>query len=305
MTAMAQAVGLPEDRGLRVLILGGTGMLGHRLWIELSPAHEAWVSVRGRAEDLSGLPGVDLGHVCSGVDVTDADALTQLFRTVRPEVVVNCVGLVKQHSLGSNPEAAITLNALLPHQLLRRCEAAGARLIHVSTDCVFSGSRGGYSEQDAPDPTDLYGQTKLLGEVPEPALTIRTSMVGPELRSRYGILEWFLAQSGTVRGYTRARFSGLTTAALARLLREHVLPRPDLRGLYHVSAQPIDKFDLLNLFKEYYRLDTHIDPDDRVVIDRTLDSTRFREATGFRPASWPDMIREMADEHRPYARLAV
>jgi dTDP-4-dehydrorhamnose reductase len=214
---------------------------------------------------------------------------------VRPEVVVNAVGLVKQLAAADDPLAALPVNAMLPHRLARLCALAGARLVHVSTDCVFAGSRGGNRESDTPDATDLYGLSKLLGEVVDAphAITLRTSIIGHELGSAHGLVGWFLAQTGRVKGYRRAVFSGLPTVELARVIRDHVLPRPELHGLYHVSAAPIDKDTLLRLVAARYGHAIEIDADDRVVIDRSLDSSRFRAATGYAPPDWPELVARM------------
>lgn len=280
---------------LRVLILGASGMLGHtalRFFYE-SPGIEAWGTVRSRAAG-SRLPAALQERLIPGVDVENPDSLAQAFAVARPDVVINCVGLVKQLAEVNDPLVTLPLNAMLPHRLARLCGVAGARLIHVSTDCVFSGERGGYVEADVPDARDLYGLSKYLGEVDQPnAVTLRTSIIGPELGSANGLVEWFLAQEGQVRGFTKAVFSGLSTLELSRVIRDRVLPRPELRGLYHVSVEPIAKHDLLRLVADIWSKDIEIVPDDRLRIDRSLDSSRFRAATGYTPPSWPEMVAAM------------
>jgi dTDP-4-dehydrorhamnose reductase len=232
----------------------------------------------------------------TGVDVESIDSLTRLFAEVRPQVVINCIGLVKQRAEGDDPLSALPINALLPHRLARLCAVAGARFVHVSTDCVFAGTRGAYVETDAPDAQDLYGRSKLLGEVDYPhAITLRTSIIGHELDSAHGLVGWFLAQQGPVRGFSKAVFSGLPTVELARVIRDHVLPYPSLRGLYHVSAAPIDKYSLLKLVAQTYRRTNDITPEDKVVIDRSLDSSLFRAATRYQPPEWPELVRRMRD----------
>jgi dTDP-4-dehydrorhamnose reductase len=185
---------------------------------------------------------------------------------------------------------------LLPHRLARHCALAGARLVHISTDCVFSGARGGYLESDPSDAMDLYGRSKYLGEVDYPhAITLRTSIIGHELGTAHGLVGWFLSQRSSVKGYRRAVFSGLPTVELAKLIRDHVIPRTELRGLYHVSAAPIDKYSLLGLISDTYDFRIEIVPDDQVVIDRSLNSSRFRAASGWNPAEWPALIQAMRD----------
>jgi dTDP-4-dehydrorhamnose reductase len=213
---------------------------------------------------------------------------------VRPAVVINCVGLVKQLADADDPLAALPVNALLPHRLARLCALTGTRLIHVSTDCVFSGRKGGYRESDDADAGDLYGRSKLLGEVDYAnAMTLRTSIIGHELASAHGLIGWFLSQQGSVRGFTRAIFSGLPTGELARVMKDFVVPRPDLRGVYHVAADPISKYDLLHVVNQEYGRGLDIRADGQLRIDRSLDGTRFREATGYVAPPWPWLVAEM------------
>jgi dTDP-4-dehydrorhamnose reductase len=200
---------------------------------------------------------------------------------------------------------AIRANALFPHDLAAACRERGARLIHISTDCVFSGRKGGYTETDRPDPEDVYGRSKLLGEVATPgALTLRTSMIGREIATSRGLLEWFLAQSGgTVRGFTRAVFSGPTTPVLSRAIADVLERHQSLEGLYHLGAEPIDKHALLLALRDAFGLDVEIEPDDGVVIDRSLDSSRFREATGWAAPTWEEMVAELAETAERYANV--
>ncbi len=283
---------------MKILILGGTGMLGHRLWLDLSQQHDVWATARGSASSLPDF--LPKQRLVPHVDAASFDSIVGAFSAVKPEVVINCVGLIKQRDI--DPLNAIDLNARLPHQLARLCGAAGARLIHISTDCVFSGKKGMYTEDDTPDAYDVYGKTKNLGEVTNQphVLTIRTSLIGREIANHASLLEWFLAQRGKCGGYSKAVFSGFPTYAVAQWLNDIVLPRADLHGLYHVSAAPIDKYTLLQLFKDAYRHDIDIIPDERVVIDRSLDSTRFRQATGFAPQDWQTMVATMASDTTPY-----
>ena len=280
---------------MKVLVLGAAGMLGNAVFRVFSDAEdcEAWGTVRdGRA--AAHFAAEVRPRLLAGVDVLDQDALVRLLDRVRPAVVINCVGLVKQLAEADDPLAALPVNALLPHRLAHLCALTGARLIHVSTDCVFSGRKGGYRESDEADAADLYGRSKLLGEVDYPhAVTLRTSIIGRELASAHGLIGWFLAQQGSVRGFTRAIFSGLPTAELARVMERFVLPRPDLRGVYHVVADPISKHDLLQLVNREYGRGLEIRADDQLRIDRSLDGTRFREATGYVAPPWPRLVAEM------------
>ncbi|MDP9360549.1 MAG: SDR family oxidoreductase [Acidobacteriota bacterium] len=289
---------------MRVLILGAGGMLGHKVWQIFRDRFDCRAAVHTR------LPMVmfDDERVIDGVDASDFGVVKDLIEKTRPAVVVNCIGVVKQLAAAHDPITSITLNSLFPHIVSRVCGEAGARMIHISTDCVFAGTRGDYNESDVPDAADLYGRSKLLGEVVTaerggPPLTIRTSIVGRELRTSNGVVEWFLAnRGGSVRGFTRAMFSGVTTTELARTLASLVEQHRDLEGLYHVAGAAISKYDLLVMLSEALGAEVVIAPDDSVVIDRTLDATRFRSATGIAPLSWPEMIAGLAAESPQYER---
>jgi dTDP-4-dehydrorhamnose reductase len=280
----------------RILVLGASGMLGNAALRVLAEGdHEVWGTIRS-GSSARRFPDEMRQRLVDGVDVENIDSLIRVFGDVRPDVVVNCVGLVKQLADANDPLAALPINALLPHRLARLCATVGARLVHISTDCVFDGTTGAYVESDRPNAVDLYGRSKLLGEVDYAhAITLRTSIIGRELNSTHGLVDWFLSQQGSIRGYSRAIFSGLTTVELARVIRDLVLPRPDLRGLYHVSVDAISKFDLLTLVAEVYGKTIEIVPDETLVIDRSLDSTRFREATGYQLPQWRELIVGLRD----------
>ena len=279
----------------RVLVLGASGMLGNamlRLFAQRG-MHTITGTVRSSAA-LHQLPDSLRTRVVSGVDVENPDALAALIARFKPDVVINCIGLVKQLADANQPLVALPINALLPHRLAALCALGGSRLVHISTDCVFAGTRGMYVESDVTDATDLYGRSKLLGEVTDShAITLRTSIIGHELNSAHGLIGWFLSQREGVRGYARAVFSGLPTVELATVVHDHVLPRSELSGLYHVSAEPIDKFSLLQLVARQYNHSVALEPDERLVIDRSLDSSRFRSATGYAPPDWPDLVERM------------
>lgn len=234
------------------------------------------------------------GKIVYGVDVGNFDTLLEIFHMSAPDVVINCVGLVKQLSGAENPLEAIPINALLPHRLAKLCDLVGARLVHISTDCIFSGKKGMYVEGDASDACDMYGRSKFLGEVCGPnSITLRTSIIGHELLGRRSLLEWFLSQQGQVRGFKKAIFSGLPTIEVAKTIRDYVIPRPELNGIYHLSVNPIDKFTLLSLIAKAYGKSIDIIPDYAVNINRSLNSDKFRLATGFRPKPWNQLVSEM------------
>lgn len=284
---------------MKILVFGASGMLGNAMYRLLSESETLDVSATVRSESARRFFPEALGaRLISGVDVENQDSLERTLAQIRPDVVVNCIGLVKQLADADDPLAALPINSMLPHRLANLCRLASARLIHVSTDCVFSGSRGNYCESDTSDATDLYGKSKFIGEVSYPhAVTLRTSIIGHELTGNHSLIGWFLAQQGPVKGYTKAIFSGLPTVELARVVRDHVLPKRDLSGLYHVAAEPIAKFDLLKIVAKVYGKDIAIEPDDRVSIDRSLNAERFRSATGYVAPAWPDLIARMRDFH--------
>lgn len=281
----------------KILVLGTSGMLGNAVYryFTSQTAHDVIGVVRS-ARSVSSLASEPRGQIVEGGDVENLDALVRVFDRHRPTIVVNCIGLVKQLDDAKNPLAAIPINSVLPHRLARLCSLSDARLIHLSTDCVFSGDKGLYVESDLPDARDVYGRTKLLGEVDYPnALTLRTSIIGHELSGAHSLISWFLAQEGAVRGFSKAIFSGFPTVEIARIIDAHVIPRPELTGLYHLSAEPIDKFNLLKLVAETYNKVIRIDEDPSLVIDRSLDSSRFRAATGFQPDDWSTLVKRMHD----------
>ncbi len=277
-------------------------MLGHQLLVDLSKDYDTWATVHGAESTLPDLPAIHRDHLIGDVDVLRFESVIEAFALAQPTVVINCIGLIKQRERARDSLLAIDVNSRFPHQLALLCGAIGSRLVHISTHCVFSGQRGLYTEEDPVDAQDVYGRSKALGEVvAEPhVLTIRTSLIGRELFTRYSLLEWFLSQNGSTKGYQKAVFSGFPTYAIAEIIRDSILPRPELSGLYHVSAEPINKYDLLCLLKDAYRKEIDIIPDTQVSIDRSLNSDRFRAVTGFTPASWPTMIERMANSHIPY-----
>lgn len=284
----------------KVLILGGSGMLGHTLLRHLSVDSnlDVYATVRSAKELAWWLPTDWMKKVSRDVDVQDSDALTRIFTDVSPDLVVNCIGVIKQLPEAQEPLTTITMNALLPHKVALLCRAIGSQLIHVSTDCVFVGEKGGYLEGDDSNAQDLYGRTKLLGEVAyPPCVTLRTSIIGHELKGNYGLVEWFLSQEKKVPGFRKAIYSGFPTVELARIIRDYVIPNSDLTGLYHVSSNPISKYELLELIKVQYGKTIDIELDNSVRVDRSLDSSLFRSLTGYDPPSWPDLVRRMHQDY--------
>jgi len=281
---------------MKVLVLGVTGMLGSTIFKELYKDKEldVWGTLRSKS-GLHYFASDTRANLLCNVDVLDNDSLISLIAKIRPEVVINCVGLIKQLADASEPLSVLPINSMLPHRLSKLCALSNSRLIHISTDCVFNGKKGSYLEEDISDADDLYGRSKYIGEVVNQphVVTLRTSIIGHELNSKTSLVEWFLSQDASVKGYNKAIFSGLPTVELAGVIKDYILPMPNLSGLYHVSVDAIDKFSLLSLIADIYGKKIEIEENDRVQIDRSLDSSKFRRISGYKPQSWQQLIQKM------------
>ncbi len=288
----------------RILILGGTGMLGHTLlgFLSKSEKYEVYATVRSVSDVDKYIPLEFKKNIRTGVEVDNFDTVVRAIAAIQPDIIINCIGIIKQLGESKDPLTAITVNAQLPHRLSMLCRAANCRFVHISTDCVFSGEKsGGYSENDFPDANDLYGRTKLLGEVTYPhCVTIRTSIIGHEQKGFHSLVDWFLGQVDQHRdvyGFSKAFFSGFPTIELAHILQDYVLGNNELHGVYHVSSAPISKYDLLKMISVQYGMKVNIEVDDSLIIDRSLISTRFRKDTGYEPPSWKELIGMMYHDY--------
>ena len=287
-----------------ILVLGGTGMLGHKMFQTLGKRFaETWCTIRRSLADPV-LGKIDIfrnGRVLE-IDATDFSCLEKALLDRRPRVIVNCIGVVKQRPEAAAPIPSIVINSLLPHRLLEICQRWDGRLIHISTDCVFSGRKGGYAETDISDAEDLYGRTKFLGEVQgQSALTLRTSMIGRELFHFQSLLEWFLSQrGGQVKGFTRALLSGVTTNLLCEVVADIIADHSRLSGLYQVTGPTISKFELLGVLRDAYGLDIQIEPDTDFACDRSMRGEKFQQATGFRSPTWPELAAQLVADPTPY-----
>lgn len=289
---------------MKIIILGAGGMLGHQLCRSLSDRMEVWGTLRGDPRDFHAFQILPQDRLIGHLAVEEADRLCQVLDDLHPDVVINAVGIVKQRDEAKQAVPSIRINALFPHRLADLCAERGIRVVHVSTDCVFSGFRGNYTELDNPDPVDIYGRSKLLGELNRPGcLTLRTSIIGWQLSTFSSLLSWFALQRGRhIKGYRKAIYSGFSTSILAQLIGDIVLTRPDLTGLYQVASEPISKFDLLIQLRDILGWqDIAILPDDQFFCDRSLSGARFTAATGWRPPAWDAMLHGLADEWPRYA----
>ncbi|BBJ31711.1 NAD(P)-dependent oxidoreductase [Rickettsia asiatica] len=282
---------------MKILILGVTGMLGNSICRFLSSDKKFDIFATARNNSARSYFSKDLSDkLIINVDVENHDSLVEVFNKTKPDIVINCIGLVKQLTDANDPLKALPINSLLPHRLANLCKLTNSRLIHISTDCVFSGKKGNYKESDFPDCYDLYGRSKFLGEVDYPhAITLRTSIIGHELAGNRSLINWFLSAEGHVKGFEKAIYSGFPTVELARIIRDFVLPNKELHGLYHVASKPINKLELLKLVAEIYNKEIDIIPSDELVIDRSLDATSFNEVTGYAPPEWRELVKRMCE----------
>lgn len=286
----------------RVLIFGGSGMLGHKLSQVISKEAETFVTMRSPDLALKYPHAFGQSHVIDGIDVLDVESIDKAFQIANPTVVLNAVGIVKQISSSTDAVNTISLNSVFPHRLAERCVRRDIRLISISTDCVFSGRHGNYAETDRPDPEDQYGRAKLLGEVDaKNCLTIRTSIIGPQIQGEYSLLEWFLRQrGGSIKGYRKAIFTGWPTVELAEIIASVISRHRDLSGVFHVSTAPISKFELLSLINEVYKLNVEITPDDAFDCNRSLNSERFQAKTGIVAKPWKELVQKMYEDSALY-----
>lgn len=280
---------------MKILVLGANGLIGSTIFKALYECSqfEVFGTVRSNI-DLSIFENDSRNKIFTGIDIKSDSYLIDILLRVRPSIIINCIGLTKHKKEGNDIISAVSINSLFPHKVFQFCQMINARLIHISSDCVFSGLRGNYLETDLPDASDLYGKSKALGEVVSgKALTLRTSTIGHEINTKHGLLEWFLDQTESCKGFKKAIFSGIPTISLAHIIKDYVIPNETLKGLYHVSAAPINKFDLLNLIAKVYNKKIDIKADESFQIDRSLNATKFNLATGYIPPDWDSLIRVM------------
>lgn len=289
---------------MKILILGLNGMLGHQMAASLGARHVVAGTLRQHVAAFPALSNAPAVTVYEGVDVRDFGTVATAIDGFSPDAVVNAVGIVKQRPESKLAIECLEVNALLPHRLVDHCKGRSIRIIHVSTDCVFSGRHGSYKDDAFADADDLYGRSKYLGEISGSGIvTVRTSLIGLELTRKKNLVEWFLAQHGEVRGFHGAIFSGLTTIEMARVVERLLLVEPAPSGIYNVSSDPIDKYSLLCGLKERLGMNIKIHPGDEFRCDRSLDSTRFRKMFGYSPPNWSEMLDELAAQVQARARL--
>ena len=287
---------------MRILIIGAGGMLGHKTAEKLSADFSVWTTVKGGLDGYKNFKIFDPKKTFENVNVQRVKQIREIIIKVKPDVTINAVGIIKQLPALNNVVQTLNVNSIFPHVLAELTDEFASRLITFSTDCVFRGDRGNYTEEDAPDALDLYGRSKNFGEIyGGDCLTLRTSIIGRELLTKHSLVEWFLSNRGKkVKGFKNAVFSGFPTVVTAEIIADLITNHKNLKGLYHLSAEPISKFDLLGLLKKAYKTDVEIEPDENFVIDRSLDSAKFRMATNFKPKNWDEMVEEMARDNSLY-----
>ncbi|MFO7688433.1 MAG: SDR family oxidoreductase [Desulfobacterales bacterium] len=285
---------------MRLLILGGSGMLGHQLLKWFERRCEVRATLRRKEAFYATALRFNSRNSFFDTDACNFEQIAKICADFNPDAVINCIGVIKQRDAARAAIPSITINALFPQQLAELCRQRGIRMIHLSTDCVFSGRKGAYREEDFCDADDLYGRTKLLGEVGEPGcITLRTSIIGPELYHKQSLLEWFLAQQGqTIKGFKNAIYSGFTTCEMCRIIAYLLTKYPQAAGIYHVSSEPISKYDLLTMIRDQLALDITIEPDLSFHCDRSLNSERFGTEFNYRPPSWEKMIAELTQKFK-------
>ena len=290
----------------KCLIVGAHGMLGHKIYQVFSKEFDTYGTIHGGLSEIYKYESLFykkqnlIDHVDAKIILSVEKAINQ----VKPDVVINCIGIVKSLTEKTeNKLDSIWVNSLFPHQLYNLCHNRGIKLIHISTDCVFRGATGNYSELFNPDARDLYGRTKYLGELNGYALTLRTSIIGRELSGQKNLVEWFLThRNDTVQGFTKAFWNGFTTLEFANILLDIVKNHPDFTGLYHLSSETVSKYELLKMIKEAMGLSVDILPHDEFLVNRTLDSTLFRNHTGFIPKPLKQQVVEFAEDARMYEK---
>lgn len=286
----------------RIVVIGANGMLGHKLFQVLSETFDVRALVRRPIDNVKAKALIPDKKTVVVSEMVCGDRLRAAVEELHPEVIINSAGIIKQSPASANISDLIQVNSVLPHKIAEIASQIGARVITISTDCVFSGSKGNYKESDEPDAADIYGRSKLLGELYDGhCLTIRTSVIGRELGTRNSLVEWFLAnRNGTVNGYKNAIYSGMPAVIFAEVIKQLLLRRIPLAGVYHLASSPISKFQLLQMLNDAYCLNVKIRPVDEPRIDRSLDGARFVEATGITLPGWNEMIRRMAEEDLIY-----
>ena len=291
---------------MKIAVIGATGMLGHRIFSSLSENHDVYGIVRTDNKNLYQFPNIKEENVFDNIDILDFKKLEETLIAISPELVINGVGIIKQVDQSKEYITSIEVNSLFPHQLGKLCAKLNARMIHFSTDCVFNGEKGNYSEEDDPNANDLYGKSKHLGEVDylENVLTLRTSLIGREVNPKGSLIDWFLSQEGKeVKGFSNAIFSGFPTLTISKIIDQYIIPNKQLYGVMNLACEPVDKYDLLNQVKELFKANIKIKRFEDFKIDRSLNGKKFNEMTGLTPLPWKELVKDLAIDNDIYCKI--
>jgi len=289
---------------MKVLVIGASGMLGGSITRYLSKTKKYEVLSTVRTESQKKVLnewGIKNVKSCININCDDMSNLEKIVKEFKPQYIINCVGIIKQLGTKINIDEYIEINSILPHKLSLIGDKYNAKLIHFSTDCVFSGLVGNYVESDMVDAKDIYGKTKYLGEINNPYhLTLRTSIIGHEVNRKISLIDWFLAQNKTVNGFTKAFFTGMPSVYIAEILHKEILNRGNITGLYHLGVNPIDKYTLLNIVKKQYNKKIEIIKNNDYKINRSLNSNKIKKIIKQDEKSWEELIKKMHNEYKEY-----
>ncbi len=295
---------------MKILILGISGMLGHKAFEILSQndKYEVFGTIR-RKNDIKEYfsESKNVRNIFSGIDACNLNSVLDLIDNQSPDLILNCIGIIKQVKESQNELLSIEINSLFPHKLANHIKGSKIRLVHVSTDCVFSGHKGNYLETDNSDAQDLYGKTKFLGELVNYSncITIRTSIIGPELKTKISLLEWFLSQKGAVNGYVNAIYTGFPTIELINIIENYIIPNSTFSGLYNVSSPLISKFELLKMISKVYKKEIIINPLDEFKNNKSLNCDKFIKDFKFKQKPWSQMVLEMNADYNEKNSVSV
>ena len=295
---------------MKILILGADGMLGHKLFQLLGMDYpETFGTISGKSSiyPYSGISFFHTDKVIPEVNMLDFGQIEHIINQLNPDYIINCLRVATHGDETAPPLQTITVNSLLPHQLAEVAKKNGARMIHFSSDCVFNGKQGMYTEEDPPNATHIYGQTRLLGEVfADNVLVLRGSVIGRELIQHSSLLDWFLRQQGSeINGFTHAIYSGLSSVETVRVVQMIISIKPSLTGLYHIASKPINKYNLLKLAQKNFGIKVTIHKQNKYFVNRSLAAEKIKYALGYVAPSWSSMMKELAEENEQYNKWGI
>lgn len=292
---------------MRILILGGNGMIGHKIYQIISKNHQdTWVTLRNSLNSYSYSEIYNSTKVVDNIDLVNFKLLLNQLNLINPDVIINACGITIRRGIDALKSNSIILNSALPHFLNEWVVANNKRLIHFSTDCVFTGAKGDYLDNDNKDAYDLYGSTKSMGEVIDSkyAITLRGSMIGSELENKTELFEWFLKQKNkTIKGFNKVIYSGITTTKMAEIVIKLIDQHPNLSGIYNISSKPILKFDLLKLWNDFFDINANIEIDNSYISNKNLISDNFYRKISVEQPNWVELSSQLKIDNLLYNNL--